>query len=378
MKICCCNSYNRKEFILNNNKNNSNNNNYIIDTNYYKTEFLKTRDLWLEKVSRTFTMSIRILPPNLRNYVGHSYIICRFLDTIEDAKNLTVSKKHEALDLAIKSIRNYKNIDEAAHSESYFTELSKTIQSDKEWDIVLLKNSKKIFESLFTFPENIIEIIQTWTIEMAEGMKKYAFGEDKPEVSLKNKDEFEEYTYYVAGTVGKLLSDLYTQKNYYMSEKTEKILKENDIQFGKALQYVNILKDSREDIEEERCFIPLSLLEKYDITTETMFKKENLASLEKVYGELIIDAKKYLKNATLYIKTIPLWNWRIRLFCIWPVSLAYKTLNYVEKNIYRLTEDDKSLKISKKDAKRTIFYSSLGIFSNYYLKKYLERIEKDK
>ena len=345
--------------------------------NYYRTDFLITRDIWLEKVSRTFTMSIRILPPNLRNFVGHSYIICRFLDTIEDAPNLKVSKKIEALDLAIESIRSYNDNDETAKSELYFTELSKKITSAKEWDIVLLKNSRKIFECLHTFPKNIIEIIQTWTIEMAEGMKKYAFGEDKPEVSLKNKDEFEEYTYFVAGTVGKLLSELYTQKNYNMSKKTEKILKENDIQFGKALQYVNILKDSREDIEEERCFIPLSLLEKYNITTETMFKKENLDSLEKVYGELIIDAKKYLKNATVYIKTIPLWNWRVRLFCIWPVALAYKTLNYVENNVYRLTENDKSLKISKKDAKRTIFYSSLGIFSNYYLGKYLENIENN-
>ena len=344
--------------------------------NYYKKEFLKTRDLWLEKVSRTFTMSIRILPPNLRNYVGHSYIICRFLDTIEDAPDLKVSKKIEALDFAIECIKSYPTMD-TDKSDIYFTELSEKITSGKEWDIVLLENSRKIFECLHTFPEKVLEIIQTWTIEMAEGMKKYAFGEDKPEVSLKNKDEFEEYTYYVAGTVGKLLSDLYTQKNYYMSKKTERILKENDIQFGKALQYVNILKDSREDIEEERCFIPLSLLEKYNITTETMFKKENLASLEKVYAELIIDAKKYLKNAVLYIKTIPLWNWRVRLFCIWPVALAYKTMNYVEKNIYRLTENDKSLKISKKDAKSTIFYSSLGIFSNYYLGKYLEKIEKN-
>lgn len=344
-----------------------------IDFNYFNNEFPALRDQWLEKVSRTFTLSIRILPPELRAYVGHAYLICRLLDTLEDTPDILVKEKKNALDIAIDSINSVEAHDKNA---SYFSSLADNY-TIKEEEKELLRNSSKIFDCLLTFPENVQKILRKWTVEMAIGMKKYAFGKDKPEVQLQGMENFEEYTYFVAGTVGELLTDLYSQKRYGIADKNLKIMRENSIQFGKALQFVNIIKDSRADIEEGRCFIPKDLLDKYNCDLTTFFNPENIDSSQKVYTELIMKAKEYLDNAIEYINNIPIKDWRIRLFCIWPVVLAYKTLLEIENRIPELITNPSSVKISRAEVKSSIKFSAIGGFSklyfNYYIKKLKER-----
>ena len=76
---------------------------------YYCSEFAGLRNTWLKEVSRTFYPSIKALPADLHIYVGHSYLICRLLDTLEDAYDITVEKKKEALHQAILCIKNSGN-----------------------------------------------------------------------------------------------------------------------------------------------------------------------------------------------------------------------------------------------------------------------------
>ena len=38
----------------------------------------------LQKVSRTFALTIPLLPPQLTDWVGNAYLLCRIADTIED------------------------------------------------------------------------------------------------------------------------------------------------------------------------------------------------------------------------------------------------------------------------------------------------------
>ena len=143
-----------------------------MDHLYYNSAFPKERNIWLKEVSRTFYLSIQALPKDLHFYVGHSYLICRLLDTLEDAYDITVETKIKALDKAISCLNSSDNFDE---NNDIFKHLAAT--SDiKPYEKILLENSFKIFECINTFPENVQAVIRKWTIEMAEGMKKYSFG----------------------------------------------------------------------------------------------------------------------------------------------------------------------------------------------------------
>ncbi|MDA3884945.1 MAG: phytoene/squalene synthase family protein [Candidatus Delongbacteria bacterium] len=341
-----------------------------MDTDYYNFIFPKERNTWLKKVSRTFYLSIQALPKDLHIYVGHSYLICRLLDTLEDAFDITVDTKIKALDKAISCIASIDNFDK---SDDIFKHLAAT--SDiKPYEKILLENSFKIFECIGTFPEIVQSVIRKWTIEMAEGMKKYAFGTDRNKEQLTNIEELEDYTYYVAGTVGELLSQLFTLKKFKIPEEIQKVMFSKSIAFGKALQYVNIIKDSREDFEEDRCFIPADLLEKRSISLDEFFKSDRKEDVKAIYIELIDQAEKYLDDAIEYINIVPKRLWKIRLFCIWPVAMAYATLNGVKKDLDEFIDTNKTYKISRKTVKSIVKKGYFASFSNWYFKRMLKSL----
>ncbi len=337
----------------------------MIDKKYYNTEFAVKRNIWLKEVSRTFYPSIKILPEDLHFFVGHSYLICRLLDTLEDAYDITVETKKEALDEAISCLKNPENYKK---ENNIFFKIAAT--SDiKPYEKIILENSFDVFECVDTFPENVQKFVREWTIEMAEGMKKYSFGTDNPKVQLSSTDELEEYTYYVAGTVGELLSRLFTLEHFKVPEKSRDIMFRNGIAFGKALQYVNIIKDSREDFTEGRCFIPEDLLHKYSLNLEDFFKSEKKVQIKSAYNELIEKAEEHLQASVRYVEAVPVRLWRIRLFCIWPVALAYATLNGIKRDLDDFITTNDTYKISRAEVRSILIKGYFAAFSNWYFRK---------
>ena len=76
-------------------------------------------------------------------------------------------------------------------------------------------------------------------------------------IHLQTIEEFREYCYYVAGTVGHLLTDLWKFYSPRIDEKVYHVLDNLSNAFGEGLQTVNILKDIANDIKEENAvFIP--------------------------------------------------------------------------------------------------------------------------
>src|SRR5699024_10770869 len=76
--------------------------------------------------------------------------------------------------------------------------------------------------------------------EMAYGMAKWA----KANWRIKSRDDLDDYTYYVAGLVGVMLSKLW---DVCANVKTDRDLA---IGYGRGLQAVNILRNEEEDLEE--------------------------------------------------------------------------------------------------------------------------------
>ena len=339
-----------------------------MDKLYYGKEFAKKRNIWLKEVSRTFYPSIKILSKDLHFYVGHSYLICRLLDTLEDAYDITVEKKKEAIHQAVISIRDHSYFPK---NNNTFAEIAAT--SDiKPFEKVILENAFEVFECIDTFPDVVRSDIRAWTTEMAEGMKKYSFGSDNPKVQLSTMYELEEYTYYVAGTVGELLSRLFTRDHFNIPKERCDIMFANGVAFGKALQYVNIIKDSREDFTEGRCFIPADLLKKHGLELSEFFKNDKKDEIKAVYGELIRRAEDHLQAAIKYVEAVPLRLWRIRLFCIWPVALACATLNGIKRDLDDFIKTNNSYKITRKEVKRILLRGYIAAFSNCYFKRMLK------
>ena len=95
-------------------------------------------------------------------------------------------------------------------------------------------------------PKSALDRVLASTAEMAEGMAKWVAKNWKVETEA----DLDEYTYYVAGLVGVMLSDIW---EWYDGTQTDRKL---SIAFGRGLQTVNILRNREEDAERGVQFFP--------------------------------------------------------------------------------------------------------------------------
>ena len=62
------------------------------------------QDTILQEVSRTFALTIPLLPEDLCRVVGNAYLLCRIADTLEDSPDLTVDAKVRLSELFVEAV----------------------------------------------------------------------------------------------------------------------------------------------------------------------------------------------------------------------------------------------------------------------------------
>src|SRR5579885_1274815 len=206
----------------------------------------------LPRVSRTFALSIRILPGTLGHAVRDAYLLCRIADTIEDAPNLSAGEKAALLDLLTESFDDQRIV----HS---LAERLASITSDAA-HVELARRADLVFDSYATLPDATRAHVRHWVREMIAGMRKFVLAYPTG-IRIQTLDEYREYCYYVAGTVGYLLTDLWREHSSAIDAERHAALRARCRAFAEALQTVNIVKDvSRDATHENSIYIPEQLL----------------------------------------------------------------------------------------------------------------------
>lgn len=272
----------------------------------------------LSKVSRSFAMVIQDLPEELRDATCIYYLVLRALDTIEDDMNLPAKEKHNLL----------TSFHLSCGDESY----SLDNVGDHPDYVDLLRNYPKVSKVFNQLSKAYQIIIAQSTQEMAEGMLKYA---NKDVVS---KADYDEYCYYVAGLVGKGLSDLFIASGL---ESNEELVKNNKwaISMGLFLQKTNITRDFYEDIDEERIFWPEEIWLNYtdDLTT---FKTNNQSAKSiACLNKMVENALHHFQDCIVYLNLLE--NQKVFRFCAIPQVMALATLSLLFNNENTFVENVK-------------------------------------
>ena len=251
----------------------------------------------LSSVSRTFALTIPLLPPIIEKVVGNTYLLCRIVDTIEDAAELTPEAKKNLSALFLDVVL------ERAPVES-FVELCldalKNYSNHDELD--LIAHTPTVLRILHTCSSHDQEAVSRCVSMMSEGMSR--FHGRQTEAGLKDLSEFEDYCYVVAGVVGELLTSIF---RHYSPQFSKNIQGHENlaIAFGQALQMTNILKDSPEDRARG-----------------VSWKPANLSQLD-----LLQIAYQKLSDSLTYILLIPKEEVGMRRFCLLAFGLAVLTLD---------------------------------------------------
>lgn len=250
----------------------------------------------LKLTSRTFYIPITLLNRQLKLTVASAYLCMRAIDEIEDHETINAAAKEKLL----RDTEGLLLKDGAFDKEQYALLIA---PYEKELPEVTVR----LADWLVVCPEGIREKVQAYTAEMAGGMADWV----KKDWHVETKADLDDYTYYVAGLVGVLLSEIWY---WYDGTETDQDLA---VGFGRGLQAVNILRNQDEDYEERGVrFIP----EGWKRADVFDYARQNLA-----------DADAYLEQ----IKTK-----NIKLFCRIPLALAKRTLKAMEQGKEKISRQE--------------------------------------
>lgn len=309
----------------------------------------------LPAVSRTFALSIRLLPGALGNAVRTAYLLCRIADTIEDEPRVPVQEKAELFDALVAGF-------DGPEAAVAFTTRAARVTGDPAC-VRLVGNSDLVFAAFRELPDRTRQAVQRWVLEMIVGMKKFSLAYPNG-VRIQSLDEYREYCYYVAGTVGYMLTDLWHEHSPSIGTKQYEALRERSRAFAEALQTVNILKDVARDAEHENSiYVPEQLLRAHGSAHATILAPHRADQNRAALSALVQLAWHDLDQATTYLLTIPRKAVSIRLFCALPLLFAYATLRDLTKTPGALIRRE-VVKISRAEVKLLTTLSVLGVFSN--------------
>lgn len=300
----------------------------------------------LPDVSRTFALGIELLRDPLRDEVGVAYLICRILDTIEDTTDLPANDRADLLRRCATDIADPDRWPErAAEIERMFSDPALDGP-----DHALCREASRVLRVFHGFRPGARTAIAPSVAEMADGMAATVLRERDGEVlQLESLADLERYCYYVAGTVGHLLTNLFALDRAAIDDAVADRLRDREVAFGLGLQVTNIVKNVTEDIERGMAYLPRSLFERTGIELATLIERPDDPRGREVVGGLIEHALGWLDEALEYTLTLPTSERDLRLFCGLPLAFAVRTLGLAARGDGVFSE--RALKISRTEVR---------------------------
>lgn len=312
----------------------------------------------LQRVSRSFALTIPQLPKPLRERVTTAYLLCRIADTIEDEVTLSAMEKkiffQEFTDLLDGTCPVGPFVDRLLPVLSECT-----LPAEKE----LIRLSGPVLDTFFTFSKKQQQILAQCVRIMSEGMLH--FQEIHRPDGLPSLKDMDEYCYSVAGVVGEMLTELFCDYSETIRFRRDRLMTLAP-SFGQGLQMTNILKDLWEDRERGVCWLPRDIFLKASFDLHHMDPSVYSPTFKAALADMVAITHGHLKNALDYTLLIPAQESGIRKFCLWAIGMAVLTL----QNIFRIRHFSMGdhVKISRRSVHAVILLTNACVRSDAMLK----------
>ncbi len=321
----------------------------------------------LPAVSRTFALGIKALPGPLGQAVLDAYLLCRIADTVEDSLDVSPERKAALFDDFVAAF-------DSPHALHRFLDGVQALRGDAA-HLALTHNCDLVLGHFGELPAATQAMVRKWVAEMVVGMRKFVLLYPNG-IRIQTVEEYKEYCYYVAGTVGYLLTDLWHEHSPSIGARRHAILRERCRAFAEALQTVNILKDVAIDAEKENSvYVPEELLQAQGSSQSHILAPELLLKNRAALAQLIQLAWHDLDEARNYLLLIPRRAVSIRLFCILPLLLAYATLRDLVQSTAMLKPGG-SVKISRREVKSLLMTGAMLVMSNVGVRWLVARVQR--
>ena len=305
---------------------------------------LLLRDI-LKGVSRSFYLTIRVLPANMRQPVAVAYLLARAADTIADTRALPPHERLEKL-LAFRGLVEGRG----AFGRFRAEEISRIVSGVRgagegapPAETALLGSAGSIFALLDELPEsdraNVRSVVVTLTRGMELDLTTFPAEDSGAVAALQSAEELDCYTYLVAGCVGGFWTLVATAHEPRLSRWNAERMTELGIRFGKALQLTNVLRDVPRDLRSGRCYLPEPELARVGLAPVDLLNPANSKHGRSVLTPWIRVALEHFDAAEAYLVATPRCCMRLRLAELWPILLGLATLEKLARNEEWLNPD---------------------------------------
>jgi farnesyl-diphosphate farnesyltransferase len=325
----------------------------------------------LKGVSRSFYITLRVLPAGMRDPIGLAYLLARAADTIADTSLISPGQRMELL----LSLRNQVNgvPDEAALERMSAEVGSQQADSDEKVLLESLGAALTVLSQLSPSDrEAVRDIVTTLTKGMEFDLRTFPDEASGRIVALREFSELDQYTYMVAGCVG----EFWTKMTFVHVPGTfpgnPEVVLSRGIRFGKALQMTNVLRDCGKDLRIGRCYLPSTMLDRFGLSPQDLLLPETSLPARPLLFELVEKALENFREAIEYTLCLPAFAVRLRLACLWPILIGLETLLLLVSNDHWL-DPAKVSKIRRGDVYRIMAASVPLVASNRLLRLWMER-----
>lgn len=276
----------------------------------------------LKATSRSFYLTLRVLPRAVRPQIGLAYLLARTTDTIADTEIIPPAERLEALRRLRDAVLGQ------AAGPLNFGEITK--QQGAPAERVLLEkvnDSVSLLQTLSADDLKLVrEVIKTITSGQELDLRRFEKASPDKIVALETAAELDDYTYRVAGCVGEFWTKICRAHLFPKAVLDEKQFIVDGVRFGKGLQLINILRDLPADLKNGRCYLPTQRLDEAKLMPETLLSPAKVEQFLPVFREYLDKAEAHLRAGWNYTNTLPYGQFRVRLACAWPILIGAQTI----------------------------------------------------
>lgn len=314
----------------------------------------------LRDVSRSFYLTMRVLPESIRPQISLAYLLARATDTIADTELIPLADRLTALENLKQRILGEREIP--------VNLVSLAGQQTDDAERILLERIEEALSVLSRFDysdqQRIREVLKTITSGQELDLKRFnpsSVDEAKNNadgiIALNDAGELDDYTYRVAGCVGEFWTKICRRHLFPTTPLDDSQFMTNGIRFGKGLQLVNILRDLPNDLKNGRCYLPLERLDAIGLRPADLANPEMESAFRALYHGYLDEAHGHLSAGWTYTNALPTRFIRLRLACAWPLIIGARTIEKLRKTNILL--ENRPVKISRSEVYSIILQSIL-------------------
>ncbi len=288
----------------------------------------------LRSVSRSFYLSIRFLPPQLRGPITLAYLLARTTDTVADTTRIPGTVRTEALkmlsdgiqgnasrELVINLVASFVPLQENAAERTLLDSLPDCL----EW---LEQTGRADRDDIRAVLEKITNGQMLDLHRFDPPTDGFAVANNPAEIrALETAADLDEYTYLVAGCVGEFWTRLCFRHLRDFASLIQDEMLALGRRYGMGLQLINVLRDAGTDLRAGRCYFPEDELGAADLSAAQILSHSD--RFQPIFQRWMEKAQDGLECGMQYSRAIR--NRRVRAATVLPALIGARTLTLLRE-----------------------------------------------